>query len=72
MTFDPRLQARLYSEFDRSLKRFEQFSTDPQENEDAMSALFEEKLKLASSQHASSTLTHFLNERVKVVVDGIQ
>ncbi|MEW5714092.1 hypothetical protein AB1462_17230 [Pseudomonas sp. SB113] len=72
MTFDPRLQGRLYSQLDRTVKHFEQNHADSQNHEEAMSALFEEKLKLSSGMTATSTLTHFLNERVKVVINGIQ
>ena len=72
MTFDPRLQARLYSQLDRSEKRLQQLDRDPQDPEAAMSALFEESLKHHSSMTASSSLTHFLHERVKVVLNGIQ
>lgn len=72
MSFDPRLQARLYSQFDRSEKRLQQLDKDPQDPEAAMSALFEESLKLQSSMNASSSLTYFLHERVKVVLNGIQ
>lgn len=72
MTFDPRLQARLYSQLDRTVKHFEQNRPDSENHEEAMSALFEEKLQLSSGMAASSSLTNFLNQRVKAVIDGIQ
>jgi hypothetical protein len=72
MSFDYRVQAGLYRQLDKSEKRFEQIDLATEDTEEAMSALFEEKLNVLSSLHASSTYTHFLSERAKVVIDGIQ
>jgi len=72
MSFDYRFQTELNREFDRSERRFSKLAQIERGDEEALSALFEEKLRLSSSLAASSIYTTFLYDRSKTILDGVQ
>ncbi|MGY2291373.1 hypothetical protein ACW9H6_16455 [Pseudomonas sp. SDO528_S397] len=72
MSFDYRIQAGLYRQLDNATKRLEHITQSGLAPQEKLEAMADERFFMVASMSASSTYTHYLNEKAKVIIDGIQ